>query len=130
MAEQSFNKEKLLVKLKENRDEHKRIYLEAVEGYRNSVAYWLEKQRKQLDKVEDANLSTLDLLFRERLPTHHLNAYDNAISMLEWSEDESVVLTLEDFDRYVRDNWEWQRDFLTSTSRYSQGASAKFRTFE
>lgn len=47
-------------------------------------------------------------------PTNHLNDFDKAILMLEYSVAEKVNLTPDEFDSYVRNNWKWKEQFVAS----------------
>jgi hypothetical protein len=38
---------------------------------------------------------------------------------MEWEERDTVELSVNDFECYVRDNWSWQRSFKMSVSNYS-----------
>ena len=53
-------------------------------------------------------------------PTHHLEDYDRAIKMLEFSVADKVTLAVADFDAYVQNNWKWKEQFEASNRGFVQ----------
>lgn len=111
------NKDELLTKIKVNRDGHRAIFEEALEGYHLRVIELLEeaKQRALDNKRERITISI-------PYPEDHTDEYDTIISMLEMSLDEEIDLEAYDFQCYVLDKWVWKKQFLTSNSMYSATA--------
>ena len=108
-----IDKAKLLVKLKENRERHREKFLKAQEGYRAEVIEQLDKALK--DTREGRKICTH---FRLEAPQDQTPDYDRAIEMLDWSLDDKIELTSDDFRQYVRDEWHWKRDWGVSNAMY------------
>lgn len=139
-------KEKLLAKLRENRDGHNAIYEAAVSGYwiqagkvleekRSEFVTALEKTQKQFDEshderskaVTEKNLKGVGsfaayLGFNAQwpltFPTNHLDDYDRVISMLEFSVADKTRLTSSEFNSYVRNDWSWNKNFEETNISY------------
>ena len=113
-----INVEELLVILKKNRSNHKKIFLEAVRGYKREMIKYLRKMLKDVRAGKSVHhhitLST---------PCNMTSEYDTVIRMLEMHSDETIELTMETFMAYVEDKWGWKRDFLMSNAGYSQTAN-------
>lgn len=110
-------KEKLLDILRTNREQHRAIFEEALEGWKAQVLERLEEMVKlaREGKVRDA---TIDL----PRPSDHTSDYDRVIGMLELDVDDHVELDDQEYATYVQDDWGWRQRFLTSNSGYSQSA--------
>ena len=111
-------KEELLAKLKENKDTHRKIFLEAQEGYRTLV---IEQLETMLSDARGGKKINRHLSLSE--PTDQTRDYDRVIRMLEMSQDDVVELSEHDFAQYVLDDWSWKRNFLVSNSVYSATAT-------
>lgn len=108
-----LRREELLEKIRTNRDEHRKIFEEALEGWKKTVTEALDRALK------DA------LQGRRYRPSHHIpqpqdhtDEYDTVIAMLEMSLDEELELTRQEFANYALDNWNWQHDFLVTAASY------------
>lgn len=111
------NKSEILDILKKNREDHRKIFLEALTGYRATAIKLLE-ERLELAKSG----KRIELTFRLQQPIDQTRDYDRAIKMLEMSINEDIELTEEDFAMYVLDDWGWKRNFLSVNSTYSSTA--------
>lgn len=116
----TFNKEKLLVIIKRNRAEHRSIYKEALEGYK-------EKLRGMVDEVyEKLKMGEIPrVTIAPQYPVDQTKEYDRTIKMLEMCTETNVELTELDFAQYVMDEWSWMDHFITSNSAYSAKARVK-----
>ena len=114
MESVKVKKDELLAKLKENRELHKREYDQAVIKHRNEA---IAKLQERLQKIEAGD--KVDLTFDLPTPREFLDSFDEAIAMLEWSQDSEIELEQNDFQRYVLNKWEWQRQFAAATSLYN-----------
>ena len=112
-----INKDKLLGTVKENREVHIADYNEAMEGYRE------ELEERLVDKLESLRAGELPSQnFRDLpIPQVHTDEYDQAISMLEFSVDDTIELEHREFRQYVLDQWDWKAIFAASTANYSKG---------
>ena len=106
-------KEKLLIKLKENRKNHRELFLKAQEGYRQLVVEHLEKMLQ--DARDNKKVQTYVNLVA---PVDQTKDYDRAIAMLEMSVDEEINVTQNEFTCYVLDDWQWKEQFVSSNSAY------------
>jgi hypothetical protein len=119
--ELEFKVHELLVALKENRDEHEKIFNEAVEGFHK------EYKEKLVQLVADAEEGKFYKRPQMNLtaPVNHLAEYNTAIRMLEMTTAQTITLTQEQFNCYVMDQWFFQHEFLLSNSLYSGTARQK-----
>jgi hypothetical protein len=115
----TIEKDKLLKKIKQNRDEHKLIYDEAMTGWKEEV---LETLKNAVQLAE--NYDEYNTFFDIQKPEHHLAEYDRIIEMIEWNINEIIDLDPEEFNRFVRDKWNWTNDFLSTSSSYSTVSSS------
>lgn len=112
------SKAKLLATLQTNRLNHRKIFEEAIEGYKQAVISELER------RLNDAKANKkVSLYFQLTQPVDQTKDYDRAIGMLTMSLDTEIELTEQDFACYVLDDWGWKRQFLTSNSFYSKTAA-------
>lgn len=107
-------KDKLVETLTANRDAHRAIFEEALEGYKTRSIELLEEhiERIKKGKVERIMVSL-------PVPEDHTDDYDRALTSLEWSIFDEVELSMREFDQYVRDNWSWKGEFTATTSLYN-----------
>jgi hypothetical protein len=113
-------REDVLKKLKENREEHKKIVTEARIGYVKKAEEVLQKRLGQLREGKIVSLA-----FSLTVPKDMTEAYDSAISALEWHTGEKITLTAAQVRMFIEDAWDWMDDFLVSNSRYSSSAAVK-----
>jgi hypothetical protein len=105
----------LLGKLKSNLELHKKEYTEASSGFKNHMIKELEKYLK---KAMSGDFSTTSIHFEE--PKSHIKDYEMMIEMLEMSVDEEVKVTVEQFRRYVKDEWDWTKQFKSLHTSYTR----------
>jgi len=121
LSEVRMAKDTLLERIKTNRDEHRKIYEEAMEGWKRSVIEALDAAYK--DALEGR---AYRVTFHLEQPEDHSDEYDTVIELLEASLDDEFELTHQQFSNYVLDKWGWQHHFLTTSSSYgSQTAMSK-----
>lgn len=115
MSEVRLKKSQVLDALRDNREDHRRRFEEAMEGYKEQAVRTLEKHIEQI-KANDPERVTLNL----PLPEDHTDDYDHAISMLEWSQDDEVILNRYEFRTYIEDDWDWKQQWMTTNQLYTQ----------
>lgn len=110
----NVNRLSLLEILRTNRDSHKKDYDVALTKYRYVAT---EKMKENLALAESGGeiKTHLDV----RIPESHLDDYDRIIGMLELSVDETIPLTWQQYNTYVRDEWTWSRSFICNTKVYT-----------
>ena len=109
---------KLLSTVRENRDHHREQFLEAQHKYRAKV---IEELDKRLEQARNGGRINLGFALPE--PVDYTSEYDSAIEMIEWEIDDEIVLSPEDFNRYVLNKWEWARHFAANTTAYLAGGA-------
>lgn len=113
MEQIRIDKKRLVDTLTINREKHTAKAVAAKEGYRLELIETLEKllgQAKSGDKIDH----NLDLSH----PEDYTKEYDAVLQMLDFEQNQEVVLSNRDFRRYVLDEWDWQRSFGGSNSLY------------
>lgn len=139
-------KTKLLETVRANKEKHALIYEAACSGYWIEAQERLEQKKLEFGsgiakleqdftfrasenekafadrKEKELKDYNVYLQFSTKLnlsyPTNHLNDYDRTITMLEFSVADKVSLPIADFEKYVRNNWEWKNDFCASNQSY------------
>ena len=104
---------RLLEALRTNRDGHAAQYEKAKAGYLKVTKGKLADLIARLAEGE-----VIGQVWLEAPPEDRTSDYDDVISMMEWSEQESIVLTQAQFRQYVQDDWGWREQWLTSNSQY------------
>jgi hypothetical protein len=115
------NKDDLLERIKKNRDEHRKIFEEALGGWKKKVIQVLdERYREALEGKK------FDIGIHLPRPEDHTDQYDTVIELLTMSLDDELELTQAEFANYALDKWQWQAQFLAMSSSYgSPTATAK-----
>lgn len=110
----NVKREELISKLNTNRDLHRKIFLEAQEGYR---AQCIAELDKMLEEARDGKRIRRAIALIE--PIDQTKEYDSALEMLKMSVDEVINLEEHDFRCYVLDQWAWKGQSSSSNIRYS-----------
>jgi hypothetical protein len=119
MKNMKFAVAELRTKIQANRDRHRKIFLEAQDGYRNAMIRELDKRLKE---AQSGKKIARVAFFTE--PEDHTRDYDRILKMLEMCSESHVELNEDEFGQYVMDDWQWKRQFLLSNSAYSVTAAA------
>lgn len=106
-------KERLLKTLKKNRKKHKATFDEAQIKYREKVIAELNKAMMRAKAG-----GKIQTYFAFPAPEDYTDAYDTAISMVEWAEGETIELDEGSFKNYVLDEWGWKGAFVANTASY------------
>lgn len=121
----TFQIDDLLSILGKNRDDHRAIFDEAVEGYKQKATELLEDH---IDRIRKGDLTAVYVNLPR--PEDHTQDYNRVIKMLELSTDSTIELDEHDFAQYVMDDWAWKRQFLISNTHYSTTAAARLREYD
>ena len=108
-----ISKEKLLKKIKKNRDTHRETFEEALQGWEKRV--YQELSQALSDAKHGRQFRTY---FNLPQPEDHTPEYDAVIDQIEWTEEEQIELDFHQFNQFVRDDWGWKADFLSNTAMY------------
>jgi len=133
-------KPRLILTLQENMAKHQREYREAVVGYNQemvvllrrlkddvskSLAIW-ERPSRDLPTTATVNLEEIHEVQSEitslELPRDHSDSYQQAIALMDWETRDTIELSINDFECYVRDNWNWMTSFKNSVANYSSSS--------
>lgn len=111
--------EELRVKLEENLTKHVAEYEEVYNLFRHR---WATKLHRANDLARAGEFDLADRALNEAAlfarPESHEKDYRTAIEMLEWHEGKTIDLTIEEFDQYVQDNWDWKHRWAATKSAY------------
>jgi len=121
MDKVTVKKDELMKLVQKNRDGHKAIFDEAVEGYRKAAEKLLEKH---LAAIKKGSLTTVYVNMPR--PVNHTKEYDRVIAMLQMSIADEIEVNEKDFAMYAMDDWSWKQEFLRTNSEYSSSAMAAF----
>lgn len=111
-----------------NLAQHIETYETAMAGFRQTVKDELRENLDYLEQLgDDWTLEDLDdnTLFGRRsfhmdimAPENHEEDYGRVWDMLDMTSDETIELNEEQFNKYVRDQWDWSQSFQMSTAAY------------
>ena len=110
-------KNKLLASVNNNRNRHRKIFLEALRGYQKKIVKILDKMLKDVKAGRRINH-----MINLPMPQDMTEEYNTVIKMLEMSSDKEIKLSSEDFSRFVEDKWDWTSSFLSNNAPYSKTA--------
>lgn len=116
----TMQKDKLMAILEKNREEHIKLYNEAVEKYHEVVRVKLKAVTKHFDKTKELDISDLHI----EVPRSFEDQYTEAIEMLKHTTLAEIELSQSEFRQYVMDKWSWMNQFAASNARYLSGASS------
>lgn len=109
----------LLEVVKRNRETYAKILEEAKIEWRKKVIAAMEVN------LEDAQAGgPVRTGIALPPPPDHLEEYDQAIAMLELSEDAQMELTSDQFDALVRNKWDWMGSAKVSMLSYCASAAS------
>jgi hypothetical protein len=111
----TLDKAALLEVLRDNRTRHRAVFDKAIEGYRERAIAELDARIQQLK----ARKGNVDLYIRLPEPVDHTRDYDRVIRMVEMHQNDTVELDEDAFAAYVEDDWDWKREFVGTTARYT-----------
>lgn len=107
------SRDELLSTLKKNRENHRKIFEEALEGYREEA---IKELAEAINDAKAGKKIRRSLSLVE--PMDQTKDYDRVIRMLEMSKDTIIEISEIDFAQYVLDDWRWKDQFTASNSRY------------
>jgi hypothetical protein len=113
----TVKKDDLVAKVKANRKAHRDLFLKAQEGYRKVIVAELDRM---LSDAKAGRRISRSINLAE--PVDHTADYDRVLAMLEMSVDDTITLNSQEFNQYVRDNWEWSRLANITNTAYSLGS--------
>jgi hypothetical protein len=114
-----FDKSELKETVSKNRDLHRTIFEEAIEGYKKKVQVALEEH---IDRIKNGEIIRVHIYYDE--PVDHTRDYDRLLKMLDMTVETHIELTENQFESYILDDWKWKRQFIATNSAYSTTAAA------
>lgn len=108
------SKKVVIEKLIENRQSHIEKYDEAYKGWRIEVKEKLEKEMQKLESGGDPSLHFSQL----SKPKSHEEEYNLVIEMLQMETRETIELSADEFQKFVKDKWDFSDHWITSNSMY------------
>jgi DNA polymerase III delta prime subunit len=121
----SVDRVKLIAKLKENLEIHLKDYAEAKTGYRIKLKQDLENALANFDGSSHNELTKISV--QNVPPRSYEKEYEEAIQMLEWSEDDKITLDNTLFKQYVQNEWTWTGQFDVMATTYKSFAAGAMR---
>ena len=110
----TIKKDKLIAKIKENKEAHIQEYNEAVAAYKVEATSQLLKAKENLDNGK------LDIAIHLTTPINRSEDYDKVIEMFNWEEKDEIELTQHEFNDYVHDDNDSSRSAKFANSFYSK----------
>lgn len=146
MHEVVMQKDELLQHLINNKAKHDVVLATAIAGYWDTAQTKIDERKKKFyaqleeftaDAEREFGRVTQKIANKEELPNRiqlqvmnidtslglvypedHSNDYERAIRMMQSSVFDKVKLSVDEYDAYVLNNWEWKKNFLLSNSFY------------
>lgn len=103
----------LLEVIKENRNNHRKVFEVALGNYQKKVIETLEMRLESAKKGERIRHS---IGIQE--PMDQTKEYDQIIKMLEMTVEEVIELDRAEFCQYILDQWDWKHQFVASSMPY------------
>ena len=111
-----LHRDAFIAKVQDNRNNHRQVFEDALEGYRER---WIRELERRLHEVRRGR--EIDQYFKLPEPEDHTEDYDRVLTMAQMSVDEVIELTEDEFARYVMDQWSWKHAFTRTTLMYNRG---------
>lgn len=119
--------------LTENLETHQREYAEARRGFESTRTDLIRKIQVAASTAAGADTEPNRKALHEAYnafshlekPVDHSNEYKQAIRIMEWETREKIDLSINDFECYVEDNWNWKNQFKNSHTNYTVGAARR-----
>jgi len=114
----------LMAKVTENRDKHRAVFEDALDGYKKAA------EKALADRIEKirAGKRGVSLYVSLTEPTDHTRDYDRVIGMLKMHKEAGnniIELAEADAARYVNDDWEWKRQWAKLSNSYASASYTK-----
>lgn len=121
MEKVEVSKAELKARLKENLETHQKDFEIAWEAFREKAVHNFEERLKQVKNLKKGE--QINLFVNLTVPEDHTNDYEQALDMLDWEVDETVMLTQYEFTQLVRDDWGWKGAFAQTNAFYTGSMS-------
>lgn len=108
------NKNELLTQLKKNKELHIEELKETQEEYNDAYILAVEKLLESAKTRPGIINNNIHL----SAPTSHVKEYGDIIDMLEFSTQESLEITMEEYKSWVKNEWSWSESFAMTKLSY------------
>lgn len=115
MRNVEVDRDEFIARVSENRDNHRGVFEEALDGFHESLMAELERRVHDLKRGR-----VIDQYIGLPVPEDHTDDYDRILTMAEMSIDDTITLTEDEFAMYVMDQWRWKDAFNDSTLIYTR----------
>lgn len=115
MRNVEVDKEEFLARVGENRDQHRAVFEEALDGFHDQLMAELERRIHEVRRGR-----VIDQYIGLPVPEDHTDDYDRIITMAEMSIENTITLSEDEFAMYVMDQWRWKQSFTDSTLVYTR----------
>ena len=139
------DRKRLLETLIKNKEAHIQEYQKALTGYAQMAQQKADEAfqdaEKKLNKAKQKfveNISKFDINKPDSsknisgtlldsvyldlpVPKNFSDAYDTAITQMDWETEDTVEITTAEIECFIRDRWTWSDSFVTSNSMYLGG---------
>lgn len=110
-----INKSELQIIIKENYEKYKNLYDASLQTYWEAVEKELNKGIQLVKKqLKDKTGPIYSFTVQAQMPDKNHDSYERILRMLELSVDTEIELSVNDFDKYVRNKWEWRERYMQS----------------
>jgi hypothetical protein len=121
------DRSRLASTLANNLETHQREYLEARSGYESKRLELIRKlsdvslaaYKNNTEATRKAVHEAYNEFAQLEKPVDHSDEYKQAIRLMEWETRDKIELSINDFECYVEDNWQWKHQFKAAHANYS-----------
>jgi len=115
MKKVKVKRDKLLEALRSNLKDHIAEYNTAVAEFKVASIHLMQSRIKEF---EDDNITNLS--FDIYPPTSHQSVYEEAISLVEMSCEDEIILDGSDARHYLLNNWAWRGELSGLRTMYAE----------
>jgi CRISPR/Cas system CMR subunit Cmr6 (Cas7 group RAMP superfamily) len=103
--------------LKKNLEIHEKEYKELVAKNNAHMQEALQEALSEIAAGKEINLSKVHKAEHAK-PKNYAKEYKKVISMLEVTTQDELELTVDEFNCYMNDDWNWKDSFISNKTMY------------
>lgn len=122
----TMNTKTVLKLLQEHEKKHIEEYTKQIQGWKIAMETWQKSLSEwtvvTCENIYEANDSKINKQHRPQEPTkpgNYLDDYSKLIEFVKCHVDDKIILDEFDYDKIVKDKFNWRLNFENSTSLYS-----------
>lgn len=96
---------------------HNEDYKEAKAAYKEACMNELESMVNELKETGKLKRTSI----KAPKPVRYSKHYERAIQMLDLHTGQDITLAVEEYTKFVQDEWTWSREFAANTLSYKNG---------